>query len=112
MFGWMALAFGDGLAGLTGPGPRVAATVPWNRHKTWWGVVGSFIGFALAYACCFALSMGSLGPAEPLSRLALSLPLVAMAGALVESLDLPVDDNYVVGLSAPLLALAAHALPV
>jgi dolichol kinase len=109
MFGWMALAFGDGLAGLLGPGPRVAATVPWNRNKTWWGVVGSFLGIALAYAACFLLPLDGPVAVPALRTLLLGLP-VAVAGAVVESLDLPLDDNYVVGLSCPLLAWAAlHA---
>jgi dolichol kinase len=91
-----------------GPGPRVAATVPWNRGKTWWGLIGSFIGFCIAYVACFALPLGGWSP-EPVARLMLLMPLVASAGALVESLAVPIDDNYVVGLSAPLLALAVHA---
>jgi dolichol kinase len=110
MFGWMALAFGDGLAGLIGPGPKVAATVPWNPNKTWWGVLGSFIGFAVAYWCSFGLTMGTMGPADLLPRLLILLPVVSLAGAVMESLDLPVDDNYVVGLSAPVLALLAASL--
>jgi dolichol kinase len=105
MFGWTALAFGDGLAGLVGPGPRVAPTVPWNASKTWLGMLGSFIGIAVAYAACFMLPF----PPE-LPRAAhpfwLALPVAAI-GALVESLDLPFDDNYVVGLSCPVLAWVA-----
>jgi len=108
MFGWTALAFGDGLAGLIGPGPRVAPTVPWNRHKTWWGLAGSFIGIAVAYSACFMLPLIAASPGDPEHVLLLMLP-VALLGAIIESLDLPLDDNYVVGLSCPLLAwLALH----
>jgi dolichol kinase len=109
MFGWMALAFGDGLAGLIGPGPLVARTVPWNRSKTWWGVVGSITGIAAAYLLSFSL-FAIHGPPETAQRALVMAPLAALGGALIESLDLPVDDNYVVGLASPLLVLFLHWL--
>jgi dolichol kinase len=108
MFGWMALAFGDGLAGLLGPGPQVARTTPWNRHKTWLGVLGSFIGFCLAYLMCFTLPLHGL-ELNPPGHLYLRMLAVATGAALLESLDLPVDDNYVVGLTTPLLAWLVNA---
>jgi dolichol kinase len=107
MFGWTALAFGDGLAGLVGPGPRVAPTVPWNRHKTWWGFVGSVLGIALAFAGCFLLPLPGVPLPATGPQLAILLLPLALAGAIVESLSLPLDDNYVVGLSCPVLAWVA-----
>lgn len=118
MLGWMALAFGDGLAGLVGPGPRVARTVPWNRYKTWWGLLGCFAGVLAGYALSFGLPY-PCGAARSLAQLAASGPLLAALVALLESLDtralrrrlhVKLDDNYLVGLGAPLLAGLLHAL--
>lgn len=104
MFGWMAMSFGDGLAGLVGPGPSVARTVPWNRHKTWWGLLGGVAGSMLAFVVCFGLPLPGLPPLPPAALAGLGL-MTAVVTGLLESLDLPVDDNYVVGIGAPLVAL-------
>jgi dolichol kinase len=108
IFGWLALAWGDGLAGIIGPGPSVGRTVPWNKQKTWWGVVGCTLGCAFAYITAFWLLPGrpEIAPAMLFGTTLATAVLVAV----LESIDFPFDDNYSVGLGAPLLALALHAL--
>lgn len=111
MFGWLALAFGDGLAGLVGPGPSIARTVPWNRHKTWWGLLGCYAGVLLAYICSFVIpyQLPSLQAIPWPTHLELG-PLIALAVAMIESLDVKADDNYTVGLGAPFLACVLHLI--
>jgi dolichol kinase len=104
MAGWLAMALGDGLAGILGPGPRVARTVPWNRHKTWWGTVGAFIG---VFAAC-ALSLLWPMPGDPAMHRPIALSLsavVGLLGALLESFETQLDDNYLVGLGIPFILL-------
>lgn len=109
MFGWLALAFGDGLAGLVGPGPSVARTVPWNRHKTWWGLIGCYAGVLAAHVLSFSLPFPSLPPLPLVLQIETAVAIAAVV-ALLESLDIQVDDNYTVGLGAPLLACVIHLL--
>jgi dolichol kinase len=106
-FGWLSMALGDGLAGLVGPRPGRTRTVPWNKHKTWWGVLGCLIGVALAWALVVpALFIGAgVGLAPQLFAAALTVVSVA----LIESLRLKVDDNLMVGLGSA-VALAISAL--
>lgn len=100
MFGWMAMAWGDGLAGLVGPSPRRTKTVPWNPNKTWWGFAGCILGVLLAWLASWRwMDAGALGSAALLLGAA-----VSVASAFGESLRLRVDDNAVVGLGAPMLA--------
>lgn len=110
---WGLMAFGDGMAtvtGLTLRGPRL----PWNRNKTWWG----FLAFALYGTCSSALLIrwvqhgdvvgGAIGmsflgqpPGSPVPDvvflLAGCLAAAVLAGA-AESLETPVDDNLLVPL--------------
>ena len=88
--GWAMLAFGDGIATLAGKWMRIAP-LPWNRNKSWGGllaflVAGSVSGIAVAYWMEFR---------EPVVVL-----LAALAAAIVESLDLGVDDNVTVPVAA------------
>ncbi|MCH7472563.1 hypothetical protein IIA79_06390 [bacterium] len=109
MFGWLAMAWGDGLAALMGPGPSVARTVPWNKQKTWWGVLGCFVGTWVAFIACFAWPLRgteSLYLANPLGYGA----AVAVVIAIVESLVSKVDDNYIVGLGGAAAAWAVVSL--
>jgi dolichol kinase len=109
MFGWLALALGDGLAGMVGPSPGETPTVPWNRNKTWLGMLGCFIGVVAAYLVCF--TWPTVGFAFPSWYLLLAgAAILGILVSLVESLDIPLDDNFTVGLGAPLLALGLHVI--
>lgn len=107
MFGWLALAWGDGLAGLVGPGPSVARTVPWSKQKTWWGMVGGYFGVVAAYYLSFLLPVAGV-PTVSLAAAAGIGPVLAAVTALLESLDTELDDNWLVGLGAPLIAWGLH----
>lgn len=107
MLGWLALGVGDGLAGLLGPGPSEGRTVPWSKSKTWWGAVGCFLGTLGAYVASFGLHFSIPGH-DSLPQLLLFGVVVAVLTTLIESLDSPVDDNYLVGLGAPFFALVLH----
>ena len=105
--GWGVLAFGDGMASLAGRslrGPRL----PWNREKSWAG----FAAFALcASTACFLLASFVRAHAQalqslPHDHLLLSSSIAGLAGAVVETLPLSLDDN----ISAPLGAAAMFAL--
>lgn len=109
MFGWLALALGDGLAGLVGPGPSTGRTVPWNKQKTWWGMAGCFVGVVAAFVFSFALPLfptGTLGGWQLWTGAVVTGGIMAAA----ESSELPADDNYVVGVGASLVALLLVAL--
>ena len=109
MFGWLALALGDGLAGMVGPSPGETPTVSWNKSKTWLGFLGCAIGVGAAYIACFTWPMlGNGVPGWPM--LLLGAGVLGVLTALVESLDVPVDDNFMVGLGAPLIALVFHLI--
>jgi dolichol kinase len=110
MFGWLALALGDGLAGILGPGPRRGNTVPWNNQKTWWGVAGCFIGTLGGFVVSFGLPLESSVGQLPVLPLVLLGALASITVAVGESAELPADDNYVVGLSAPVVALLVIGL--
>lgn len=110
-FGWLALTLGDGLAGILGPAPGKFNTVPWNRNKTWWGVWGCMLGALLGFVYAFGQlrvdgAPGTLGMAS----LALLGIICSALVAIAESADVPVDDNYVVGLGAPLIGLAVMGI--
>lgn len=107
MLGWLALALGDGLAGLVGPGPGIAPTVPWCDRKTYLGLSGGFIGMFGAYLISFGFSFGLPG-AQQLPTLLWAGIICAIPTAFLESLELKLDDNYIVGLGAPVIALAIH----
>jgi dolichol kinase len=109
MLGWLTLSLGDGLAGLLGPGPKTGRTVPWNRRKTWWGLLGCFAGVLLAYGVCLAVPWSGVSALRSPAEWSVGLS-VALLVALLESADTPLDDNYLVGLGAPLLAWALGVL--
>jgi len=104
MLGWLALAWGDGLAGLIGPSPAEAATVPWNRHKTWWGYIACLVGILAAYLVAFSVPWPGLIAGEWHCGLVCA-GITALIISFLESCNLRIDDNYIVGLGTPLLAL-------
>lgn len=105
MFGWMALAFGDGLAGLLGPGPSVGKTVPWNKHKTWWGSFGCLLGCMAAGVLAYAIARPQYAQFASMTVLWLLLLAVSLLTALFESFELKVDDNFLVGMTPPVVSL-------
>lgn len=111
--GWGFLACGDAAAGLVGMkwGRR---PLPWNRRKSWAGLVGAFLGaFAggwLAYTAFVtrvftAPANGGLGGTPFTIEFAAKLAAAALVFALVEGAPLAVDDN----LLAPLLGAVVFA---
>jgi dolichol kinase len=107
-FGWLALTLGDGLAGILGPAPGSLNTVPWNREKTWWGMWGCFLGALLGFSYAFGpLRIDGVQGGLGLPVLITAGVLCSAVVAVAESINAPVDDNYVVGIGAPLIALLA-----
>ena len=107
MFGWLALALGDGLAGILGPGPKVARTVPWNKRKTWLGLMGGFVGVLASYIISFILLDPNPSLAPPITQGICAVSIAALVG-LLETAEFRIDDNYLVGFGAPVLAALAH----
>ncbi len=110
MLGWLVLSFGDGMAGLVGPHPTKARTVPWNKRKTWCGDGGVLRWNPGGIRYVLRDAVAGLA-AQPLAVLIGSGFIIAGAVALVESLATPIDDNYLVGLTATLVA-ALLRIPV
>ncbi len=106
MFGWLSLALGDGLAGLVGPSPSKTLTVPWNKHKTWWGMLGCFAGAGLAYLATMLLT-SQFYASETISSSALALGTVVsgLFVAMAESRESKIDDNYSVVFASALVMM-------
>jgi dolichol kinase len=104
MLGWLVMSWGDGLSGLLGPGPKVARTVPWNSEKTWLGSLGALIGSCLAACVCYLVPLTILQN-PPLPQAMMSIAIVSMSAAALESLQLRIDDNFTVGIGSVLTAL-------
>ncbi len=102
--GWLALALGDGTAGLVGR--RDSAKLPWSRRKTIAGffscIVFTFLAILLTYLWFF---WGVEFPALFRPSRMLMFALVAFLIAVFESIDFPIDDNYIVGLGTAFLLL-------
>lgn len=81
------LAFGDGAATLFGKGGR--APIPWNSNKTWRG----------------SLAFCAIGGLAALPFIGITAFGYAGVLALIESIDLQVDDNIVIPVAAVLLKL-------
>jgi uncharacterized protein (TIGR00297 family) len=90
---WAIMALGDGAAGIAGEGVGSAA-LPWNRRKTWAGLVA----FALAgTAGAYVLSRW-VNPSLPGGKTLLICALTALLGAGIESTPIDLDDNVSVPL--------------
>ena len=98
----MLLCGGDGLADILGR-RWGKARLPWNRMKSWTGSLGMFLGgWALAVmviGCYTALGYFQL----PFQAYLLPITVIALVGALVESLPVKDLDNLTVPFSAVLL---------
>jgi uncharacterized protein (TIGR00297 family) len=99
--GWALLAFGDGAATLTGRAMRIAP-LPWNRDKSWGGLLGGLLA---------GVAMGALVGLWLGERRLFVIAIAAVAAAIVESLALHVDDNLTVPFAAA-AALVIAGIPV
>jgi uncharacterized protein (TIGR00297 family) len=98
---WGLLAFGDGFATIVGR-TISGARLPWNRAKSWSGLIAFF-----AFGCPAALILyawtlkghGALGDGVSPS-LVLMIAVTAFLAAVLESLPLGVDDNALVPLAS------------
>src|SRR5438128_1794522 len=81
---WVILAFGDGSATLVGRALPIAQ-LPWNREKSWGGVLAFLV---VGGAAAFAIAM--LFDGRPRWE---ALLLAIVASALAESLPLGLNDN-------------------
>ena len=100
--GWLALAWGDGAAGIVGR--RDSAKLPWSRRKTIVGFFSCIIFTFLAIWLCYIWLFWETGFATLLKpSLLLMFGATAFLVAILESIDLPIDDNYVVGLGTAFL---------
>ena len=98
---WVMLAFGDGVATLAGRWMRIAS-LPWNRDKSWGGLLACLIANAIAgLAIAYWLDYR-----EPVVVL-----LAAIAAAIAESLALNVDDNLTVPFAASVTLVVAGLRP-
>ncbi len=106
MAGWLALAWGDGAAGLVGG--KEGVKLPWLQQKTAAGFITCWICVWLAVnAAFFAAGVnGTWTTAAGQAFICAS----ALAVASLESWHLPFDDNYSVGLSAAALLFAGKLL--
>ncbi len=100
---WGVLAFGDGVAGLAGRAWG-RARLPWNRAKSWMGLVAG----TLAGAAAATVLLAWTEPGRHEVGFCVVAGLVAgLYGALLESQPLALDDNLRV---PPLVALALLAM--
>lgn len=99
MAGWLAMAWGDGAAGLVGP--KEGLKLPWSKRKTVAGFVSCWICVWLAADAAF-FAAGTTGTWSEVGGQAF-IAVTALAVAFLESWKLPVDDNYSVGLGAAAL---------
>lgn len=100
--GWAAMSFGDPAASYFGK--RLGgAPCPWNPRKRLRGAAAFALVSAPALVCVHAVAAGFTGPAVAAGL------AVAVAGALIETLPLPLDDNLVVALGAGACAAAVGA---
>jgi dolichol kinase len=116
---WAAMALGDPAAAFAGGRAGGRGRLPWNPRKTLAGsaafLLSAWAGIALVVAAAFPAPGGIprgalLGDPAALGILALWALCGAAAGALAESLDLPLDDNLPAALaSGGVLALLAGA---
>lgn len=102
MVALMLMCGGDGLADIVGRryGRR---RLPWNRSKSWAGSLGMLIGgWSLSLAILALYLATGIFPGT-LQGYLLPVTLIALAGALVESLPLRDIDNLTITLAAVVL---------
>lgn len=97
---WLMMAAGDGLASIAGKGVPIAR-LPWNREKS----VGGSLAFFLAGSAAGIAVASWLGWNRPGV-----IVVTALAAAIVESLELGVDDNISVPVASA-VALVIAGVP-
>jgi uncharacterized protein (TIGR00297 family) len=98
---WVMLAFGDGVATLAGKWMRIAP-LPWNRDKSWGGLLTCFLASAIAgIAIAYFLDY----------RHPIVVLIAAAAAAITESLALHVDDNLTVPFAASVALVVGGMAP-
>jgi dolichol kinase len=106
---WAVMAFGDPAAFLAGKVRPWKARIPWNRRKS---AAGSLAFVAVAWAATigvvvlhFRLEPVPWIDRPELTSILLPVAIVALAGAVAESIPWPVDDNLPVTLAAGVAVL-------
>lgn len=100
----MLLCGGDGLADIVGR--RISSpALPWSKTKTWAGSLAMFVGGLLLSGLVLAVYDGIGVFPGAVGRLWPAITLIALLGAVVESLPLRDLDNLTVPLAAVLAGL-------
>jgi uncharacterized protein (TIGR00297 family) len=102
---WGVLAWGDGMATLVGRTVQGPA-LPWNRAKTWAGFAAFTVCGGAAAAAFGAWTLGLGASALGLPAVVATSVVVALAGAIAESLPLGVDDNLTVAAAGAVTVVA------
>lgn len=99
------LAFGDGAAYFGGTlfGRR---KLPWNPKKSWAGMI-SFVLFSAPIAA-LAYWMEARNPSAPFAFAAICGLSASLLGAIAETLNTQITDNFRVGVGASIGVVAAH----
>lgn len=100
--GWALLAFGDGFATLVAKSFRTPP-LPWHREKSWGGFL-AFIVFGTAGGLAVGAWMDWWHP--------VTIAIVAVVAAIVESLPLGIDDNVTVPFAAAVALIILGIQPV
>jgi uncharacterized protein (TIGR00297 family) len=96
---WGVMAVGDGCATLAGT--RLGGRpLPWNRRKTWTGLVAIIAAGATGGAALGVWVAPSIAPVPPLAFSIGAAILAAVVAAFVETLPLELDDNISVPAAA------------
>jgi phytol kinase len=95
----MVMCGGDGIADIAGR--RISSPrLPWSREKSLAGLVSVFLGGWLLTLLVFAVYVWMGAFSGPMTRFIVPVTMVALVGALVESLPFKDIDNITVALAA------------
>lgn len=106
MAGWLALAWGDGAAGIAGS--KAGYKLPWANRKTALGFAACCLFVWLAANAAFFAAGASGAWTTPAGQG--FLVATAVMVAFLESWSLPFDDNYSVGLGTAILLYAGKLM--
>jgi phytol kinase len=98
----MLMCGGDGLADIVGR--RYGTTrLPWNRSKSWAGSLGMFLGGWVLSLTILAIYLAAGIFSGTISGFLLPVSIIALAGAVVESLPFRDVDNITITLTSLIL---------